>query len=72
MSPLFQTLTGSLAKQLAHLSREAGRGSAVCAAIEDDIRADIQHQIERLDRAKSKSQASSSKHAREAGTGNLG
>lgn len=54
-----RNFTGSLTRQLAHLTGETGTGVAACDNFDDDTRLAIYHEVERLQRVKSGSKASS-------------
>lgn len=52
--------TGSQTRQLAHLTGTSGSGVAACQHIDGDLRKAIKTEVDRLERVKSGSQASSS------------
>ena len=52
--------TGSQTRQLAHLTGTSGNGVGACQEIDDDLRNAIKIEVNRLERMRSGSQASSS------------
>ena len=68
-----KTSTGSLTRQVAHISGRTGSGVVVCKELDEETAAAIQQHVQRLERINSNSQASATEKrpAEEGSSGNI-
>lgn len=67
-----KTFTGSLTRQVAHISGRTGSGVAVCKGLDEETAAAIQQHVQRLEPINSNSQASAATEKRPAEEGSTG